>query len=97
LIVYAIQKVLNSGISKSLGTLFNELCLSEKTGITNNLVNSWFVEADKKQIVVTWIGQDYNKSSRLYGLFGAMQVYQKYLEYQHPTPLILNSPKNIRI
>lgn len=97
LTVYSMQNVVNSGTAKSLGALFKNFSLAGKTGTTNNLVDSWFVGIDGKQIVVTWIGRDNNKSSKLYGASGAMQVYQKYLEYQHPKPLILNRPKNICI
>ncbi|WP_264284752.1 penicillin-binding protein 1B [Buchnera aphidicola] len=97
LTLYAMQKVVTSGTAKSLGALFKNFSLAGKTGTTNNLVDSWFVGVDGKQIVVTWIGRDNNKSTRLYGSSGAMQVYQKYLEYQHPRPLILNRPKNIRV
>ncbi|QLL40965.1 penicillin-binding protein 1B [Buchnera aphidicola (Aphis craccivore)] len=97
LTVYAMQKVVTSGTAKSLGALFKNFSLAGKTGTTNNLVDSWFVGVDGKQIVVTWIGRDNNKSTRLYGSSGAMRVYQKYLEYQSPIPLILNRPKNIRM
>ncbi|WP_261979507.1 penicillin-binding protein 1B [Buchnera aphidicola] len=97
LTIYGMQKVVNCGTARSLGALFKNFSLAGKTGTTNNLVDSWFVGVDGKQIVITWIGRDNNKSTKLYGSSGAMRVYQKYLEYQQPTPLILNPPKNIHI
>ncbi|WP_348769537.1 penicillin-binding protein 1B [Buchnera aphidicola] len=97
LTVYAMQKVIASGTAKSLGALFKNFSLAGKTGTTNNLVDSWFVGIDGKQMVVTWLGRDNNKSAKLYGSSGAMKVYQKYLEYHFPVPLILHPPKNIRM
>lgn len=97
LTLYGMQKVVSSGTAKSLGSIFKKFSLAGKTGTTNNLVDNWFVGIDGKQIVITWIGRDNNKSTKLYGSSGAMQIYQRYLEYQSPTPLVLKPPKNINV
>lgn len=97
LILRTMQEVVSHGTAKLLGKTFKDVFLAGKTGTTNNLVDSWFVGIDGKQIVITWIGRDNNKSTKLYGSSGAMQIYKKYLEYQHPIPLVLELPKNIHI
>ncbi|CAL4326264.1 Penicillin-binding protein 1B [Buchnera aphidicola (Brachycaudus tragopogonis)] len=97
LTLYAMQQVVKHGTAKLLGQNFNKFSLAGKTGTTNNLVDNWFVGIDGKKIVITWIGRDNNKTTRLYSSSGAMKIYQKYLHYQNPIPLILNPPKNINI
>ncbi|WAI03391.1 penicillin-binding protein 1B [Buchnera aphidicola] len=97
LILYAMQQVVQNGTAKSLGKNFSRFSLAGKTGTTNNLVDNWFVGIDGKKIVITWIGRDNNKTTKLYSSSGAMKIYKKYLEYEHPIPLILKRPKNINI
>ncbi|WAI18646.1 MAG: penicillin-binding protein 1B [Buchnera aphidicola (Acyrthosiphon caraganae)] len=97
LILYAMQQVVNSGTAKTLGIFFKKFSLAGKTGTTNNLVDNWFVGIDGKQIVITWIGRDNNKTTKLYGSSGAMQIYRRYLQYQRPISLVLKPPKNIHI
>ncbi|QCI24852.1 bifunctional glycosyl transferase/transpeptidase [Buchnera aphidicola (Rhopalosiphum padi)] len=97
LTLYGMQEVVSCGTAKSLGSIFKKFSLAGKTGTTNNLVDNWFVGIDGRQIVITWIGRDNNKSTKLYSSSGAMQIYRRYLEYQRPTPLILKPPKNINI
>lgn len=95
LTMFAMQQVIKSGTAKSLGQAFKNINLAGKTGTTNNLVDNWFVGIDGKQVVITWIGRDNNKTTRLYSSSGAMRIYQKYLEYQHPKILVLKTPRNI--
>jgi penicillin-binding protein 1B len=47
--------------------------------------------------MIIWIGRDSNKSIKLYGSSGAMQIYKKYLEYYSTTPLELKAPRHIKI
>ncbi|XBC38355.1 MAG: penicillin-binding protein 1B [Buchnera aphidicola (Floraphis meitanensis)] len=97
LTLYAMQSVVKYGTAKQLGTLFEDVYLAGKTGTTNNLVDSWFVGIDGKQVVIIWIGRDNNKSSKLYGSSGAMQVYRNYLKLHKPQPLILTLPTNVNM
>ncbi|QCI23220.1 bifunctional glycosyl transferase/transpeptidase [Buchnera aphidicola] len=97
LTLYAMQSVVKNGTAQQLGLLFKDYFLAGKTGTTNNLVDSWFIGIDGKQVVIVWVGRDNNKSTNLYGSSGAMQVYRHYLKFYKPKPLILVPPAEINI
>lgn len=97
LTLYAMQEAIKSGTAKSLGKIFKHIHLAGKTGTTNNLIDNWFVGIDGKQIVITWIGRDNNRTTKLYSSSGAMRIYEQYLYYQHPKILILKPPKNVNM
>nr|WP_232515413.1 bifunctional glycosyl transferase/transpeptidase [Candidatus Erwinia haradaeae] len=97
LTLYAIQQVVERGTAMTLGIKYPNAQLAGKTGTTNNLVDSWFVGIDGKAVTITWIGRDNNQPTYLYGENGAMQLYQRYLEYQEPIPLKLNLPNHIKL
>ncbi|XBC42462.1 MAG: penicillin-binding protein 1B [Buchnera aphidicola (Meitanaphis elongallis)] len=97
LILYAMQSVVKYGTAKQLGMSFKDVSIAGKTGTTNDLVDSWFVGIDGKQVVIVWIGRDNNKSSRFYGSSGAMKVYNYYLKLHKPQSLILTPPENVNM
>ncbi|XBC44622.1 MAG: bifunctional glycosyl transferase/transpeptidase [Buchnera aphidicola (Schlechtendalia peitan)] len=97
LTLYAMQSVVKHGTAKQLGLLFQDTHLAGKTGTTNNLVDSWFVGIDGKQVVVVWVGRDNNQSTQFYGSSGAMRIYRNYLKFNKPTPLILLLPDSINM
>ncbi len=95
LTLYMMQQVVERGTGHALGAQYPQLHLAGKTGTTNNLVDNWFAGIDGKEVTITWIGRDNNQTTRLYGSSGAMQLYRRYLAYQHPTPLQLTPPDGI--
>ncbi|WP_343188803.1 penicillin-binding protein 1B [Buchnera aphidicola (Neophyllaphis varicolor)] len=97
LILYAMQQVVANGTARSLNNLFPNFGIAAKTGTTSNLVDSWFAGINFDQVVLTWIGRDNNKTTKLYGASGAMKIYSSYLNGIYPLPLILIPPKNIQM
>lgn len=95
LTLYMMQQVVDHGTGRALGAQYPQLHLAGKTGTTNNLVDNWFAGIDGKEVTITWIGRDNNQTTRLYGSSGAMQLYRRYLGYQHPSPLQLTPPDDI--
>ncbi|VFP84342.1 Penicillin-binding protein 1B, isoform gamma [Candidatus Erwinia haradaeae] len=97
LTLYATQKVVERGAARELGILYPDAHLAGKTGTTSNLVDNWFAGIDGKEVTITWIGRDNQKSTTLCGVHGAMQIYRRYLENNTPWPLILTLPENISL
>lgn len=97
LILYAMQQVIKKGTGYSLGNKYFNFNLAGKTGTTNNLIDSWFIGIDGKEVTVIWLGRDNHRTTNLYGSSGAMKVYLNYLENKNPTPLVLSIPKKIKL
>ncbi|ANF16988.1 penicillin-binding protein [Buchnera aphidicola (Schlechtendalia chinensis)] len=97
LTLYGMQSVVRNGTAKQLGSLFKSYSIAGKTGTTNNLIDSWFVGIDGKQVVIVWVGRDNNESTQLYGSSGAMRVYRNYLKFNNPKPLVLVPPLDVSI
>lgn len=58
-------------------------------------MDTWFAGIDGNQVTITWVGRDNNQPTKLYGASGAMSIYQRYLDNQTPTPLLLTAPENV--
>ncbi|VFP87085.1 Penicillin-binding protein 1B, isoform gamma [Candidatus Erwinia haradaeae] len=95
LTLYAMQQVVDHGTASTLGALYPEAHLAGKTGTTNYLVDSWFSGIDGKEVTITWVGRDNNQTTQLYGVSGAMKIYQLYLKKHAPFPLTLALPENV--
>lgn len=93
--LWTMQQVIQRGTGRQLGAKFPDLHLAGKTGTTNNNVDTWFAGVDGNQVTITWVGRDNNQPTKLYGASGAMAIYQRYLDNQAPTPLLLTPPEDV--
>ncbi|MDF7680279.1 bifunctional glycosyl transferase/transpeptidase [Enterobacteriaceae bacterium ESL0689] len=93
--LWTMQQVIQRGTGRQLGARYPDLHLAGKTGTTNNNVDTWFAGIDGNQVTITWVGRDNNQPTKLYGASGAMSIYQRYLDNQTPTPLLLTAPENV--
>ena len=71
-----LQSVVTKGTAKSLNTRFpSTLALAGKTGTTDGYRDSWFAGYAGNYLAVVWIGRDDNKSTKLTGASGALQLW----------------------
>lgn len=93
---YLLSEVVNSGTAKSVAVQLPDLLpLAGKTGTTNELRDSWFAGFGDNVLGVIWIGRDDNKSSRLTGSSGALQVWIDIMQSLRPQPLTFITPEGV--
>ncbi|VFP83180.1 Penicillin-binding protein 1B, isoform gamma [Candidatus Erwinia haradaeae] len=97
LTLYGMQKVVAQGSERELGALYPEANLAGKAGATNHLADNWFAGVDGREVTITWVGHDNNKSDKSYSVYSAMQIYKRYLEKHTPWSLILTLPEDIAL
>ncbi len=91
-----LQAVVMEGTAKSLEKILpRSLGVAGKTGSTNNLKDSWFTGFTGNRLAVVWVGRDDNKSCKLTGSAGAMQVFGHLMGQIPNQPLALVPPANV--
>lgn len=76
LLRFVLEEAVKSGTAKNLSALLpDDLIVAGKTGTTNNLRDSWFAGFSGQHVAVVWVGRDNNRSAKLTGASGAMQVW----------------------
>jgi len=93
---YLLSEVASSGTARSIAArLPGLLPLAGKTGTTNELRDSWFAGFGDDVLGVIWLGRDDNKSSRLTGSSGALQIWIDIMQDLKPRPLSFITPEGI--
>ncbi len=97
LMKYLLSQVVEQGTAKSLKSALPSLMpLAGKTGTTNDLRDTWFAGFGDRLLGIVWVGRDDNKTTKLTGATGAMQVWSDIMKELKPTPLLLLEPENIK-
>jgi len=88
------QAVMRYGTGR--GSPFARSGTAGKTGTTDDYRDSWFVGMDNAYLVVTWVGTDDNKPTRLSGATGALKVWDAIMQGLPVQPMILPPPNRLR-
>lgn len=93
---YLLTEVVLNGTAKRLTRELPSLMpLAGKTGTTNALRDSWFAGFGDRILAVVWVGRDDNRSAKLTGSTGAMQIWLDMMKKIKPEPLSLIAPDEI--
>ena len=93
---FLLTEAVASGTARRLTAELPSLMpLAGKTGTTNALRDSWFAGFGDDLLAVSWIGRDDNRSARLNGADGAMQLWLSIMKQVRPAPLTLTAPAEI--
>lgn len=93
---HLLSEVASSGTARSIAArLPGLLPLAGKTGTTNELRDSWFAGFGDDVLGVIWLGRDDNKSSRLTGSNGALQIWIDIMQGLKPRPLSFITPEGV--
>ncbi|OQY58431.1 MAG: penicillin-binding protein 1B [Desulfobacteraceae bacterium 4572_88] len=98
--VYLLNKILQAvvveGTARSLKHLLpHPLGTAGKTGTTNSLKDSWFAGFTGNRLAVVWVGRDDNKSCKLTGASGALQIWGKIMAGISNKVLELPQPEGV--
>lgn len=96
LTLYGMIEATKSGTGKRIGAMFPNTNIATKTGTTNNNRDTWATGIDAEEVVTTWVGNDDNKSTKLYGSSGALVVYADYLKRRGVNSLDMSKPNGIK-
>lgn len=93
---YLLTEVVKNGTARRLTRKLPSLMpLAGKTGTTNGLRDSWFTGFGDRLLATVWLGRDDNKTTKLTGSTGAMQVWLDMMKKIKPEPLTLIEPEEI--
>ncbi len=93
---YLLAEVVKNGTARRLTRELPSLMpLAGKTGTTNGLRDSWFTGFGDRLLATVWLGRDDNKTTKLTGSTGAMQVWLDMMKKIKPEPLTLIEPEEI--
>ncbi len=93
---YLLTEVVQNGTAKRLTRELPSLMpLAGKTGTTNALRDSWFAGFGDRLLAVVWVGRDDNRTTKLTGSTGAMQIWLDIMKKLKPEPLTLIEPDGI--
>ncbi len=93
---FLLTEVVEAGTAKRLTRELPSLMpLAGKTGTTNALRDSWFAGFGDRLLAVVWVGRDNNRSAKLTGSTGAMQIWLDMMKKIKPEPLTLVEPDEI--
>jgi len=84
-LIRGMEAVMRHGTAR--GSRFARAGTAGKTGTTDDYRDSWFVGFDGVHLVVTWVGTDDNKPTRLTGATGALKVWDEIMTRLSVTPL----------
>lgn len=76
LVTYSLQEAARTGTAKQLqADGLGRLNAAGKTGTSNDSRDSWFAGWTGSHLAVSWVGNDENKQTGLYGATGGMRVW----------------------
>ncbi len=97
LTMYGMKRVVSEGTARYLQSKYSWAGLAGKTGTSNDSRDSWYAGIDGREVMITWIGRDDNKPTKLTGSSGALRLYANYLALRKPEKLTLTWPKGVTV
>ncbi|MGB5832921.1 MAG: penicillin-binding protein 1B, partial [Thiohalocapsa sp.] len=93
---WAMRQVVKQGTATWLNNrLPSSLVVAGKTGTTNDMRDSWFAGFSGDKVVVTWIGRDDNKPTKLSGSTGALRLWGDIMARLEAQPLSEIPPDSV--
>jgi len=93
----ALTQVMKQGTGRyAYITMPKHMTLAGKTGTTDGLRDSWFVGYDQRYLSTIWIGNDLNKSVKLTGASGALNVWGNLMNQLQAQSILWPTPSNVQ-
>ncbi|MEF2147739.1 penicillin-binding protein 1B [Luteimonas sp. FXH3W] len=92
LVTYALQEAVRSGTARQLqADGLGRLNAAGKTGTSNDSRDSWYAGWTGSHLAVSWVGNDRNQQTGLYGATGGMRVWSNLFKRLPTLPLGLTN------